>query len=73
MTRACCTSCRLRFSGSAGHLVTCPFCAQPLVRLSADAALGLKRFGSEDPVAEHGLDALAAAVAVPPPRPQPFA
>ena len=44
-----------------------------MVPLSAEAALGLRRFGSEDRVAEHGLDALAAAVAAAPPEPGPFA
>jgi hypothetical protein len=52
MTRSCCRTCRLRFSpATSSQLAACPFCHQPLERLSPDTTLGFRLLA---------LDALAA-------------
>ena len=57
MTRACCPSCRARFSpDTAANLLACPFCGGPLDRLPAQEALGLRL------IDERKLDDRAAAV-----------
>ena len=43
MTRSCCRHCGLRFSPeTVRDRTACPFCAKPLVRASAEEALGLR-------------------------------
>lgn len=54
MTRVCCPSCRLRFTGaSTASLVSCPECGQALRSVpSAHAALGYRLFEFTEPLPE---------------------
>jgi hypothetical protein len=72
MTRACCPSCRLRFtSASAAHLSACPECDQALESIpSAQAAMGYRLFERADPLPELPM-AGEAALPVGPPSPPP--
>jgi hypothetical protein len=73
MTRACCPSCRLRFSRAvAAYLVACPQCDAPLERVSsAERVVGFRLAGDvEDSL--HGLpEAIAAALPIIPPNEEP--
>jgi hypothetical protein len=62
MTRACCPSCRLRFtSASAASLEACPGCGQALQSIpSARAALGYRLFEFDEPLPELPIAAEAA-------------
>ena len=67
MTRACCPSCRMRFtSATAAYLEACPSCGQALQSVpSARAALGYRLFEFTDPLTELPV-AVEAALPVPP-------
>ena len=67
MTRACCPSCRMRFtSASAAYLDACPTCGQALQSVSsAQAALGYRLFEFSESLPEMPI-AVEAALPVPP-------
>jgi hypothetical protein len=67
MTRACCPSCRLRFTRAAtAHLTTCPECGAPLpVGIAARDAVGYKLYDIRDSAGEFPV---AQAVALPEPH-----
>jgi hypothetical protein len=68
MTRACCPSCRLRFTRAvAAHLVACPQCGAPLEQFSsAERVVGF-RLAEDADDSLHGLpEAIAAALLIPP-------
>src|SRR3954452_11580679 len=71
MTRACCPSCRLRFtSASAASLEACPECGQALLSVpSARVALGYRLFEFSEPLPELPI-AVEAALPVGSPWPQ---
>ena len=68
MTRACCPSCRLRFTSAATvSLSACPECGQALQSApSARAALGYRLFQFTEPLPELPM-AVEAALPVPVP------
>jgi hypothetical protein len=66
MTRVCCPSCRLRFTGAATAFATiCPECSHPLQPVRAQDAVGFRLFASDDalpsPPAADGNAAAASA------------
>jgi transcription initiation factor IIE alpha subunit len=66
MTRACCPSCRLRFSrAAAAHLTNCPECGTALqVDLAARDTMGYRLFDEWDSTSEL-LKAIAVALPTP--------
>lgn len=68
MTRACCPSCRLRFTSAlAVHIEACPACGEALQSVpSASAALGYRLFEFSDSLPELPI-AVEAALPVDPP------
>jgi hypothetical protein len=62
MTRACCPSCRLRFTSAASaSFITCPECGQELQKIpSAHAALGYRLFEFTDALPEMPMAGQAA-------------
>jgi hypothetical protein len=65
MTRACCPSCRVRFSrDTAPNLLTCPLCGGALQQVLAEQALGLRlmndaKLGDQADAVARALSAIA--------------